>query len=77
MKKLFSCFIVLLFALFAFCAKANADCTFEADGRTITFVEDESKNESKNILIYMLSELNKIKFGFINIYLFYFINILY
>ena len=43
MKKLLSCFIVLLFTFFAFSAKALADCTFEADGRTITFVEDELK----------------------------------
>jgi len=43
MKKLFNCFVIFLFMLFAFTAKSFADCTFEADNRTITFVEDELK----------------------------------
>ena len=41
MKKIFNYFIIGLFLVFAFCPKTLADCTFEADNRTITFVEDE------------------------------------
>ncbi len=40
MKKYFLIFAILLFS---FSQNAYADCTFEKDGRTITFVEDELK----------------------------------
>ena len=43
MKRLLNLCIVSLFVVFAFFTKANADCTFEANNKTITFVEDELK----------------------------------
>lgn len=42
MKKIFNYFVVLLF-LVMFQSLAVADCTFEADNRTITFVDDQLK----------------------------------
>ena len=41
MKKVLA--ILLLLFAFGCCQKTLADCTFDADGRTITFVEDELK----------------------------------
>lgn len=40
MKKIFILFSILLFS---FAQNAYADCTFEVNGRNITFVEDELK----------------------------------
>lgn len=42
MRKYFLIFTALLL-LFSFNQKVYADCTFEKDGRTIAFVEDELK----------------------------------
>jgi len=41
MKKIFNCLVVFVFILFAISTKAFADCTFDVEGRTITFVDDE------------------------------------
>ena len=43
MKKIFNFCAILLFLLFAFSSKALADCTFEVNDRTVTFIEDELK----------------------------------
>ena len=46
MKKWFN-FFVLFFTLLL-CPKVFADCTFEADNRTVTFVEDELRFYENN-----------------------------